>query len=167
MVWNPVQKLGSQPSMPRCLLEREIVDEARDSVRAGADCGTPLLDPSAVQGDIVEEVMLGSGQPCRRDQRAGFERRPVTGEAVDDVFDKLLRESHFSDVVRDLSKGNPQRESTYEVNGEVAGSADLTPICDVAMNGRPAFTPTPEIRRPPIRPRPRCVVHSRLVYVLR
>ena len=80
--------------MPWCLLEREIADEARDSLWARADCRVPWLRPSAVQGYVVEEVVLGSGRPRRRDQREGFEHRPVAGEVVDDVFDKLLRKAH-------------------------------------------------------------------------
>ena len=77
--------------MPQCLLEYKRADEAGDTLWARVDRRTPFLGPFIVQGDPVEEVVSRSSQPCRRDQRAGFEHPTVTGQAVDDVFYEFLR----------------------------------------------------------------------------
>ena len=91
MVCNRVQELGLQPWIPLCLPERECVHEVRNTGRARLDCRAPLLSHFAVQENGMEEVMAGSREPRRCDQRTGLERRTVIGETVDDVFHEFLR----------------------------------------------------------------------------
>ena len=91
MVCNRVQELGLQPSIPLCLPERECVHEVRNTGWARLDCRAPLLNHFAVQANRVEEVMAGSCEPRRCDQRTGLERWAVIRETIDDVFHEFLR----------------------------------------------------------------------------
>ena len=87
---------------------RKRADEAGDTAWTRVDYGTPFPCPFIVQGD-VEEAMSRSSEPRRCDQRAGFERPVVTGQAVDRVFYEFLRQPHLFDIVQSRPKDNRRK----------------------------------------------------------
>jgi len=58
--------------------------------------------------------MSRSSQSRRCDQKAGFERLVVIGQAVDSVFHGFLRQPHLFDIVQSWPKDN-RREVTSQI----------------------------------------------------
>ena len=73
--------------------------EVRNTGWARLDCRAPLLSHFSVQGNGVEEVMTGSCEPWRCDQRTGLEGLAVIGKTVYDDFYEFLGQSHLLIVV--------------------------------------------------------------------
>ena len=149
MIWNRIQEHRPQlPSMSLgCLLERKRADEVGDTLRARTDFETPFPGLFIVQGDAVEKVMSRSSQPRRRDQRVGFERLGVIGQAVDDVFHEFLRQPHLFDIVQSWPKDN--RREFHSVSFErrsISNQTGWALIYHWSNPERPAFTPNYTLR---------------------